>query len=111
MLHIITCYQFHNVWLIEPCEWGSWSSTWSSCDKDCLGGKRTKTRNINKKAQFDGVACDHKICSSTFDRNENCGIKEEKCNFNPCPGSSKYFTLVKIISYDYCLILMFFNLT
>lgn len=38
------------------CEWGSWK-TWSSCDKTCGGGKKSRTRRKHRLAVGAGVDC------------------------------------------------------
>ena len=63
----------------------------TSCDKECGGGKRTKTRQIKVESKNGGIECQHKKCLNVPDienydlpDDENCEIREEKCNLHPC---------------------------
>jgi hypothetical protein len=38
------------------CHMSSWSE-WSACSSDCGGGQKTKTRDINREARYDGLPC------------------------------------------------------
>lgn len=57
------------------CEVSKWTK-WSKCSEKCGGGKRTRTRNVTVKAQYDGESCP-KLTD------------EEDCNTDPCPIDCK----------------------
>lgn len=57
------------------CELSEWKK-WSECDKECDGGKQTRTRTIIKDSKNGGKECGN--------------LKEtKKCNTNPCPIDCK----------------------
>ena len=55
-------------------EWGNWNG-WSSCDKSCGGGERSRSR----------------FCDAPYPQNGGSpcagdGIEKESCNIDQCPG-------------------------
>ena len=60
--------------------WGSWTN-WSKCDKDCAGGRQTRTRSCDNPAPaYGGLTClgDAK--------------QERACNTQCCPGAGSRCT-------------------
>ena len=67
------------IFLVD-CEWHEFED-WSTCDKDCGGGKQFRVRNVKVSA-----ACGGKKCEGD--------IKEERsCNNQTCPGTPLIITL------------------
>ena len=68
----------------EDGNWEHWHG-WSSCDKSCDGGKRSRVR----------------FCSNPYPKNGGAacpgdGVEKMKCNIDKCPG--KYILLGLILS-------------
>ena len=58
----------YNAFLVD-CIWTKWEA-WASCDIDCVGGTRTRTRKQQPEAQHGGTACTGEATESQY-----CGEK------------------------------------
>ena len=59
--------------LTVDCEWNIWGD-WTSCSKECGGGKNSRIRTEMSAAANDGVQC---VGDPT---------EEQACNTDVCPG-------------------------
>ena len=80
--------------LSVDCLWGQWGR-WTSCTQTCGGGRKTKTRRIQKHEENGGSTCS----GGTF--------KNRHCNTHPCRTTTKRPKSIEIdsksTSYQYYL--------